>query len=126
MNILKTASAFFGLSNDQIDESLMETKFVAHVAEYGLSFGTEAEYNFRLEQFAIKDQLIEETNSEQSDYWLAHNKFSTMTDTEYQRMLSRKPSVQNESKIVELETDESPATVDWRTKGAVNPVQDQG
>jgi C1A family cysteine protease len=128
MNILKSASAFFGLSNDQTDEShqLMETKFSAHVAQFGLSFGTEAEYNFRLEQFALKDQLIEETNSEQDSYWLAHNMFSTMTDMEYKRMLSRKPSAQNESMVVELDTDESPASVDWRTKGAVNPVQDQG
>jgi C1A family cysteine protease len=36
------------------------------------------------------------------------------------------PSTQNESKIVELEVEGTPKSVDWREKGAVNPVQDQG
>jgi hypothetical protein len=95
MNILKSASAFFGLSNDQTDydHAVMEQKFMAHVATYGLSFGTEQEYAFRMEQFALKDQIIEETNAEQSSYWLAHNMFSTMSDFEYKKMLARKPSV---------------------------------
>ena len=50
----------------------------------------------------MKDKFIEKTNGEQSDFWLGHNKFSTWSDYEYKRLLTRMPSVQNESKIVEL------------------------
>lgn len=93
-----------------------------HVAEYGLSFGTHEEYEIRFGYFANKHQFIKKTNSEQSSYWLGHNKFSTWTDFEYKRLLNRMPSVQNESKIVELSVDDTPASVDWREKGAVNPI----
>jgi cathepsin F len=48
-----------------------------------------------------------------------------MTEFEYKRMLG-KASSQNESNVVELDTEATPSTVDWRDKGAVNPVQDQG
>lgn len=73
------------------------------------------------------DAHIEKTNSEQSSYWLAHNQFSTMTKHEYKKMLGKKPSnTINESRIEELDVDASPASIDWRKKGAVNPVQNQG
>lgn len=131
MNILKQASAFFGLSNEHTDElhALTEAKFMEHVANYGLSFGTQEEYNFRLMIFAENDQYIQKINTEQalvqSSYWLAHNKFSTWSDMEFKKMHNRMPSQpQNESLIVELPTEESPDSVDWRTKGAVNSVQD--
>jgi hypothetical protein len=66
MNVFKAASTFFGLSTDVTDSAheLMESKFLAHVAEYGLNFGTQEEYAFRLSQFAMNDQIIEETNAE--------------------------------------------------------------
>lgn len=125
MNILQQASALFGIAtNVSESQSAIENKFMTHVAEFGLSFGTQEEYAFRLQQFAIKDQFIEKTNSEQSSYWLAHNKFSTWTDMEYKRLLTRMPSKQNESMIVELPVDATPVQVDWREEGAVNPVQD--
>jgi C1A family cysteine protease len=49
-----------------------------------------------------------------------------MTEAEYKKMLGKKPSnTINESKVEEL-IESSPASIDWRTKGAVNPVQNQG
>jgi len=38
----------------------------------------------------------------------------------------RKPHVADDAEVVELDTTVMSNTVDWRTKGAVNPVQDQG
>jgi xylem cysteine proteinase len=128
MNVLKTAATFLGLSTDATDEShqLMESKFVSHVSKYGLSFGTEEEYAFRLELFAQMDEHIEKTNSEQSSYWLAHNQFSTLSKSEYKKMLGKKPAAINEDNVVELEESENASSVDWRKHGAVNPVQNQG
>ena len=126
MNILKQASTFFGLSSEAQDQSLMESKFAEHVSTFGLSFGTPEEYQFRLQQFAENDAFIEQTNAEQSSYWLAHNMYSTWTQTEFKRLHNRLPSKQNESVIEELPVEGSPDAVDWRDKGAVNPVQDQG
>jgi C1A family cysteine protease len=58
---------------------------------------------------------------------MGHNKFSTFTREEYRRMLGRLPNKnKSSSKVVELPTDKLSDSVDWRTKGAVNAVQDQG
>jgi C1A family cysteine protease len=49
-----------------------------------------------------------------------------MTKDEYRKMLGKKSPVQKSDKVVYLDTQNLSATVDWRTKGAVNAVQDQG
>jgi len=48
-----------------------------------------------------------------------------MSEHEYKKMLGKKSS-QNQSNVVELDAEATPKSVDWRTKGAVNAVQDQG
>ena len=41
----------------------IDTKFLQWIAEYGRSYGTVAEYKFRLERFIEKNTFIEEHNS---------------------------------------------------------------
>ena len=117
MNVLKTAASFMGLSTEVTDEShvLMEGKFIDHVATYGLSFGTEEEYTYRLSLFAKMDEYIEKTNSEQSSYWLGHNRFSPLSEHEYKKMLGKKPAEMNADRVVELDEGSSPDSIDWRT-----------
>lgn len=122
MNILKQASAFFGISSDISEQAQIESKFSDHVSEYGLSFGTPEEYQFRLQQFAENDAIIEKTNAEQSSFWLAHNKYSTWTQMEFKRLHNRMPSQYDESKVEDLPVEDTPDAVDWREKGAVNPI----
>jgi hypothetical protein len=40
------------------------------------------------------DKEINSINAEQSSFWAAHNKFSTMTKAEYRRMLGKKSPLQ--------------------------------
>lgn len=42
--------------------SAVDYKFMEHVAEFGLSYGTVEEFNFRKALFAEADKLIEEHN----------------------------------------------------------------
>merc|ERR1712178_480320 len=77
----------------------LEGTFAAHMEEHGLSYGTK-----------------------EASFQLGHNKFSTWTDAEYKQLLgARVAEADNVVELPETAADE----VDWRTKGAVNPVKDQ-
>jgi hypothetical protein len=70
----------------------MLQKFVEHTSEFGLSFGTQEEFNFRKEIFEENDKIIEEHNAQKQSFILGHNKFSTYTEYEYKKLLGRKTS----------------------------------
>jgi len=109
-------------------DAAMEAKFIEHIAFHSLSFGTVEEYKYRLNVFAAKDAEYEAiNNSEEHTFKVAHNKFSTLTHDEYKKMMGRKgQNVEAKGSRVEKQNGVEGVTVDWRTKGAVNPVQDQG
>ena len=72
--------------------SQIDTKFMEYISNHGKSYGTVAEYKFRLAQFEKLDQLIEEHNSQNgSSYTLGHNQFSTWTKSEFKRIQGYKP-----------------------------------
>ena len=128
MNVICKAAAFAGIvcEMESEDFAMVEQRYMEHISAYGISYGTDEEYKFRLEQFAKKDAEINEINAEENTYVLGHNKFSTWTMDEYKRILQRKPSTMDESEVEELDTTVMASEVDWRAKGAVNPVQNQG
>jgi len=62
-------------------------------------------------------------------YFLAVNKFADMTDAEMARYRGFNFGQSQKSKVVtgaDLKTTDLPAAVDWRTKGVVTDVKDQG
>jgi len=65
-----------------------KTKFMEHVAEHGLSYGTDAEFDFRMNLFLEKDKIIEAENAkEENTFKLGHNHMSTWTHDEYTKLL---------------------------------------
>lgn len=121
------AAALFGIECEFESNHGLKDSYAMHIAKYGLSYGTDEEFEFRYAIFAEKDAEIKAHNAESSSFKLGHNKFSTYTREEYRRMLGRLPkSHKSSSEPVYLPTDNLSASVDWRTKGAVNAVQDQG
>jgi hypothetical protein len=53
MNTFCTAAAFLGMNacDSQQAISLAEKSFIQHLAEFGISYGTKEEYQFRFEIF---------------------------------------------------------------------------
>jgi C1A family cysteine protease len=105
-----------------------DMEFMKFVAKYGKSYGTKEEYEFRLQQFKTAYSTIQSENSKNGNtFTVGINKFADLTKAEYKKMLGYKKST---VRTAEVETSNETYTfsdsVDWRTKGAVNKVKDQG
>merc|ERR1712083_521984 len=69
----------------------VRAQFVDHIATYGLSYGTQAEFEFRYNLYAQKDKIINELNADpENTFVTGHNKFSTWTDWEFKKILGLK------------------------------------
>merc|ERR1712195_196859 len=60
--------------------SLMATRFMEHIANYGISYGTTEEFDFRMALFAKRDAAYAEINADpENTFTVGHNMFSTLT-----------------------------------------------
>jgi len=84
------------------------------------------EYQLRLGIFMTNQRLVREHNSNpKNTYKIGLNKLAAMTPSEYRSLLGDRPateSVPSPNKIPAA----NDAEVDWRTKGIVNAIKDQG
>mmetsp|Transcript_87904 Transcript_87904/g.121185 ORF Transcript_87904/g.121185 Transcript_87904/m.121185 type:complete len:170 (+) Transcript_87904:72-581(+) len=106
-----------------------EAAFMEWVQEWGKSYGTRAEFEFRMERFMEAEANIVANNASNSTWELGHNHMSDFTDAEYRRMLGYKAPVEFSmaTEVDEEMPEESLASsINWVNKGAVTPVKDQG
>lgn len=109
---------------DQVGRS----EFDQHLAEYGKSYGTKEEYEFRLAIFRENLMKIAVHNQKNADdaVW-GINHMVDWTPQEYKKLLGLKPRpVEEVAPVNESRIGDLPASVDWRTKGAVTAVKNQG
>ena len=113
------------MSSGAHHDHAMTKTFVEHMNANGLSYGTKEEFQFRMNIFAEKDAQIKEMNSQNGSFTVGHNFLSTYTKEEAGKLLGYKAPVNHTRKVVEL-PESAAASVDWRSKGAVTPVKNQG
>ena len=100
-------------------------EFMEYLTLHGKSYVTMEEFETRRSMYLQIDELIKAHNSSDSSFKLGHNQFSDMTDYERSKLNGFKHS-KKETAPVLLDVENTPAEIDWRTKGAVTPVKNQG
>ncbi|KAJ0965349.1 hypothetical protein J5N97_026487 [Dioscorea zingiberensis] len=99
--------------------------------EHGRTYRDAAEKQLRFEIFKLNLEFIESINSGNHKFKLAANRFADLTNDEFKAMYTGfKPSPANpnapKTSFKYENFSDVPASMDWRTKGAVTPIKDQG
>jgi cathepsin L len=123
---------FFNKVEDEVNPLMTDAdyQFMKHVTEYGKSYGTKEEFEFRSALFKKNLMEIEALNADPSiTHQVAINEFSTWTPEERKTLTGYKQindGVVMEKNVVLLDESNLADSVDWVTKGAVTPVKNQG
>ncbi|GAB2222449.1 hypothetical protein Droror1_Dr00013670 [Drosera rotundifolia] len=123
--------------NLRTDDEVM-TLFESWLVKYKKNYNAIGEKEKRFEIFKDSLRFIDEENSQgDHTYKLGLNKFADLTNEEFRsKYLGVKPGVKRPEKRADekrisgryasREDDSLPESVDWREKGAVAPIKDQG
>ena len=77
-----------------------------------------------------KDNEIQNINANKSNTFIVgHNFMSTWTEDEYVKLLGSRGRASNGIEVMNptiLDDNDIPTSIDWRSKGMINAVKDQG
>ncbi|XP_051151777.1 ervatamin-B [Andrographis paniculata] len=116
----------------QNDTDAMEKRYREWLSRYKRRYNNRDEWNMRFGIYQSNVQFIEFVNSQNLSYVLTDNQFADMTNLEFQSMYmgygksNRSNIIMHESVSTTNVTFTAQSSVDWRKKGAVTPMKDQG
>merc|ERR1719333_535238 len=103
-------------------------EFLKWVLQHDKNYETRGEFEHRFETWVRTHLEIREINAREGNtFTVGHNKFSDWTAEDWANFNTWRPNPNAKNvEAKELPTDNLPSEIDWRDKGAVNPIQDQG
>ncbi|CAL5028638.1 unnamed protein product [Urochloa decumbens] len=129
-------ACFFGAvlaARELSDDPAMMARHEQWMAKYSRSYKDDAEKSQRFEVFKANVKFIESFNAAGNrKFWLGVNQFADLTNDEFRATKTNKGFNPDAVKLstgfryANVSTDALPESVNWRTKGAVTPIKDQG
>ncbi|KAF5451302.1 hypothetical protein F2P56_026419 [Juglans regia] len=121
-------------STGRSDAEVMDI-FMSWMAKHGKAYNGLGENERRFEIFKDNLRFIDEHNTQNRTYKIGLNSFADLTNEEYRGIYlgtrtdpkRRITKSKNPSQRYAFRASEKlPASVDWRVKGAINPIKNQG
>ena len=101
--------------------------FMKYISKYNKMYNTTEEFELRKELFRATHNYIAEANAREGSYTAGHNMFSDWTAEEKNGLLGLKGMpTPEETEAVEIESNATPSSWDWRAQGKTTAVKDQG
>jgi C1A family cysteine protease len=124
------------LAARDLGDQAMVARHDEWMAKYGRVYSDAAEKARRFEVFKANVVFIESVNAGNHKFELEANQFADLTDDEFRATWTgyrpRRPAAAASSRkatgfrYANVSLADVPTSVDWRTKGAVTPIKDQG
>lgn len=128
--ILLAFSTYKSVNNATQAESLASPTIVEIFQKWsqvhGRNYATSEEQNFRINVFLKNYLEVTRVNALNLKYKLGLNKFSDMTEEEIETKYMGFIASDRPKDFAQIEVNDVPASIDWRTQGKVGPVKDQG
>jgi cathepsin L len=118
--------ALLGLASAALIHDHEERAFVAHMREHGLAY-TGDEYHFRLGIYLGQSQWVREFNAADHGFTVELNKFATLTAAESASLRGYRAADHTPGHEIQLKSVGAPPTdYEWKSKGVVQAIKDQG
>ncbi|KAG0525080.1 hypothetical protein BDA96_06G024700 [Sorghum bicolor] len=119
------------LAARELSDAAMVERHENWMVEYGRVYKDAAEKARRFQVFKDNVAFVESFNTNKNNkFWLGVNQFADLTTEEFKANKGFKPTAEKVPttgfKYENLSVSALPTAVDWRTKGAVTPIKNQG
>ncbi|KAF7047422.1 hypothetical protein CFC21_056356 [Triticum aestivum] len=120
------------LSARKLGDAAMVERHEQWMVKYNRAYKDDTEKAQRFKVFKANIAFIESFNAGNHKFWLGVNQFTDLTNDEFRASKTNKGLKRSSSRAPtrfrynNVGTDALPSAIDWRTKGAVTPIKDQG